>query len=273
MDSSHFLSLPSGLGFSNSVAYLEQSKGFYGVTSLKPNQQSIAGTIVFTDRQKAYNDYRTLTQWINANERQLTLVYKPYGEEEFYCDVVITSISKGELKEYGWLECSIAMDTLTPYYSKQNLVLRFDGADTEGKRYPYGYPYRYGNSHKPTTISLKLDGDFDAYLLARITGGLSNPYLVLKNKDTNEIIGRLGFDNLDLNDGEALLYDTRPQSCGVWIQRGNSIENVIDRVKLEQGVQSFFAIPKNTPCELTLQMTDKVNSGTNVTVYQYWRTR
>lgn len=272
IDATHFLSTPTGLGFSNSATYIEQSKGFYTLASSKPNQQSISGTIVFT-KQSAYNDYRTLTQWINANEFQLTLVYKPYGETEYYCDVLITSLGKGELKQYGWLECETTMVALTPWYSKSNLTLRFDGEEGEGKRYSYTYPLRYGASRKPTTIALKLDGDFDAYLLARITGALNNPYLILKNKNTNEIIGKLGFNDLSLGANEALIYDTRPSSCGVWVQRGTEITSVIDKVELIQGTQSFFAIPKNTPCELTLQLTEAVNSGSNVTVYQYWRTR
>lgn len=272
VDKSHFLSQPDGLGFETSPTYIESNKGFYTIVDKKPSQGNIGGMIVFTNRQTAYQDYRTLTKWINAAET-LSIVYIPYGTTEYYCDVMVTRFLKSEKTEYGWLECRMDLSVLTPYYSKQNLVFDFFEEDENSLRLPTRFPFRLGASSVPNAVSLNLDGDFDAAFRLNIVGLQNNPVINLVSSDKYELLGQLKFNNLTVPSGSSLIVDTRPNNAGVWLSSANGLESVLDKVDLVSGIESFFSIPKNTNCTFSLDLDNDIQTGTSLVIYQYWMTR
>lgn len=272
IDKNHFLSSPTGLGFAVETTTIDTSKGFFSLADSKPTKGTIDGEIAFTDRANAYRDFRTLSKWMTS-EPYLYIVYIPYGTDEYYADVVPTRLDKGEKSNYGWLECSVLFEVLTPWYSKQNISFEFEEGEASSLRFPSRFPATFGLSSPPTALSLNLDGDYNAFVKVTIAGLQSNPKITLTNNDTNEKLGSIEFDGLTIPQGSKLIFDTRPNEIGVWVLNGSEKESVLDKVKLTSDNDSFFAIPTNVNVTLDLELSGGVQTGTNATLYQYWKTR
>lgn len=272
MDKNHFLTSPTGLGFAVETTTIDTSKGFFSLADSKPSKGNIEGTIAFTDRANAYRDFRNLSKWM-TNETLLNLVYIPYGTEEYYADVVLIRLNKEEKQNYGWLECETIFEVLTPWYSKQNISFDFEDGDANALHFPNKFPARFGLSSPPTALRLNLDCDYNAFVKVTIAGLQNNPKITLVDNDTNKLLGSVEFDNLVVPQGSKLVYDTRPNEVGVWLINGDEKENVLDKVHLTSENNSFFAIPTHTDVILNLELDNGVQTGTNATLYQYWKTR
>lgn len=271
---SSFFNDISGYGFGMEQNFLPQGEAFYAMTKNETEQSVISGRLSFIDRETAYADYRTFTQWLSATEK-LTMAYKPYGDEEYLKDVTVESLSKGELDIGGYLGCDITFRGLTPWYSLENMSFPLSGGDSSQsnmKRYTYRYSYLYGVSRRKGTVEFSLDGDYDGGLLIKVVGPAQAP--VLSIRVNGEIKGRLAFTGLTLTQGQTLIYSTVPNNIGVWIQEDGELTDIIDLVEMHQGTPAFFKAPRNANIIIMLETAGAltIQPGSIVQAHKYWRT-
>lgn len=263
----------SGLGFSNEYEFLTSRDGFFYTTKEQSQQQTIAGKLSFLNRRDAYSDYRTFTSWLNG-AKNISIVYIPFGSTEYYVDVKILSMSKGELDTGGFLSCDIEFITTTPYYSKQAVQLSFDGSLLEGiKRYDYSYNYKYALSSTAGELSVSIDGDYDGGMQFTAYGGLEDPILSLFNSNTGEVYGYLDLTGTAIEEGSQLVFNTTFKNSGIWMKTGTTYTSLVDDVVVHPNMDVFFLIPRNTPLTMKFQVAGAITTGTEILIYRYWKTR
>lgn len=234
----------------------------------------ISGIISFINRDTAYADYRTFATWINSATR-LSIVYIPYGTNEYFIDVKVLSLSKGELDVGGYLSCDLQFICITPYYSPINTRMSFDESLISGiKQYDYQYDYKYALSQTPGEITFSIDGDYDGGLRFVGYGAMADPILTLEHATTGEVYGQLDLTGQSIDVGEALIFATTFNDSGIWLRDANmDMTSLVNDVVLHPDVDVFFLIPKNTPLRLRLQVSGAITTGTEIIIYKYWKTR
>lgn len=263
----------SGLGFSNDYNFLTARDGFFYTAKEETEQQVIAGRLSFIERQNAYRDYRAFTSWLNT-AKTLSIVYIPYGNEEYFVDVKPVSLSKGELDVGGFLSCDAEFITVTPWYNKEPLILSMDGTYIEGaKQYDYKYDYKYGLGTTRGQLDLEIDGDYSGGMHFVAYGAITDPVISLFNRDTLENLGYLDLTGETFSADEALVFNTTFKDLGVYRKTGTTLTDISDKVVIHQNRDVFFTIPVNTPVTLRLTVFGQLTTATEIEIYKYWKTR
>lgn len=280
-----FLNDLGGLGYSESTTFYSYSEGFYAPIKRTLDQNTITGRLSFLNRNDAYIDYRTLTEWVSAAERQrpdkaLTISYEPTpnaGTSVFYRDVVLANISKGELDVGGYLTCNVSFICLTPWYSIDPYTISIGGADPDAdsyKIYNYTYSYKY---EVPNSFvrNLNLSSDLDGRLLIELEGNFNGPIISLYDPASN-LVGMMDLSNADLSvrTGDKLIYSTLPGDTGIWIERNGVKEDLSNEIDFHDGSEVFFTVPPGQAYRLSIRANSGSSSITGtIRVYSYWRTR
>lgn len=174
------LTEPSGLGMKRENNYRRVGNRFF-LLSKKRSQVSFQGTLIFTppDAYIKYNEFMAF-----CTKEPLKLKYRPIDnydyykargvfpkwDYEFYQDVMLESVEKGELTKYGSLESKISLAPLTPWY--RSLTIRSITADTNSgviwevfSTWPWAWESSTGRSlsfdsdcHLPSPCRLKIPG-------------------------------------------------------------------------------------------------------------------
>ena len=92
---------PSGLGLTYDVSQADLEGGFYKRTKVEYPSQTIVGDLIILG--DSYSKYREFVNWINKG-RDLSFIYKPYGNVEYQVDVEIEFRTSPE-REPGGMEC------------------------------------------------------------------------------------------------------------------------------------------------------------------------
>ena len=271
---SSFFNDLQGLGFANEYNFLRARDGFWFTALENTVQQTISGMMSFLDRRDAYEEYRTLTTFLNSAKR-LSLIYIPYGNDEYYIDIKILSMSKGEIDLGGFLSCDIEFICLTPWYNNEPVELSFDGTLIDGiKKYDYQYEYKYGIGSVKGEVTLEIDGDFNGGLDFVAYGGFSDPILSLYNTNRpSENYGYLDLTGQTFLEGEDLVFRTTFKDSGVWKKTGNTMTNLMNSIVIHQNRDVFFTIPPYTPLTLKFTVSGTLTTPTEINIYKYWKTR
>lgn len=270
---SSFFNDIQGLGYSQEYNMVSPRDGFYTIADTATVQPEITGIISFIDRQTAYQDYRTFTAWLN-NAKELSLVYVPYGSDEYLIDIAVDHISKGEIDPGGYLSCDISYIALTPWYKPNPATLSFDDSILHGiKKYDYTYDYKYGNTVTPGELQFTVSGDYDAAIYFMAQGTIEDPVLTLIRDDTGETIGQLDLTGVTIGESEQLIFGTTKKNNGVWIKSGTTYTSLIDQVVLTPGVEVFFTAPRGTSLTIRFEVSGTLETTTQLTIYEYYKTR
>lgn len=264
-----FLWEPDGLGYQDDISYMA-TDGFFIETSREQGQVQKHGTLVFK-RGAPYPVYREVVDWILAAE-SITLAYAPYGEW-YYCDVNVESVEKSELTQFGVLEAPVVFTPLSPWYAPYDLNLVIEGEGSIGiKQYTYTYPYRYSNSaHAGVlefTISAQIPSDFEL----TIPGPVQAPMVTATRLDTGEVIGRVDLSTTSAEEGENIIFSTRPMQAGARLVSSTGTTDLTAQLGLTAGVPTFFRLPPNVPVQFAVTATSLVGVNTAIRVYRYYRT-
>lgn len=266
--SEQFLTVPTGLGFKNKNKYASAEPGFFIATAKDEEQGQIGGTLTFIGTN-VYEKYREIADWL-LNNNGLKLVYSPFGEKEYYRDIIIDAISKGERTSFSLLETPVTITPLTPWYDKYRLTFEFAApTDDNYKTYTFVYPYIYAPSAQPNSKDFEIDGHYPGEVELRANGPLTSPRLTLKNTFTEEIYGELDLSNVSILTGQTLYFSSRVNSSGVWrLVEGEDPENLVDQMELTRH-PSFFRVPPNTLVTMTLTVATAIESQSIVDIYRY----
>lgn len=262
---SSFFNDLAGLGYDDNVTYMDYGDGFFSPVKRSSKQGSISGKMSFLDRGTAYADYRRLMNWVSTAETlrsdsAIKLCYRPYGSDTFTKDVLLTSISKGEIDVGGFLTCNVTFTSLTPWYSVTSLKFT---SSTIGNVAGYNLP-------------LYLDADTDGRYMIELSGSFAGMSVRFRDS-TGTSYGFMDMTtaNYPITGSDTLVFSTIPNNIGIWKRdSGGTLTNLIDQISFADGLDVFPLLKNRENLTLLFRTTASSHSFTgNMNVYSYWKTR
>lgn len=261
----------SGFGVTLSPTYADLTRGFFTVTTDESEPQpTLAFTIVFA--QNAYMVYQQFVDWLSA-AGTLAICYNPTGAQEFFRDVNLNFLQKGELSAVGWLEVPCSFACKTPWYTPvpTTLSLLNSGVDNS-KRYSYCYKTElaYGtDSSAALSCSLIGAGHIPGALDLVYYGEISNPKIRLVGTVSGTVYGICSVQ-ASLSAGDRLTYSSR--YGGSYVRKVEASGEETDLLDvLDLASAPFFRIPTDEPCTLSIEADAAFSGFADLTIYHYFR--
>lgn len=256
-----FLSAPSGLGFTMATGYADLKHGFFRAVSTETEpQNSFTATLTFF-KSEPYKQWKAFVDWC-ALAGQLLLVYSPYEGAEFYRQIDVGYLTKGELNAVGALEIPASFTCLTPWYEKTPVNLDMENSEGSAIRYTYRYADEliYGADSSATLAgTIHPGGHIPGGMLLRYTGAIVNPRIRLVGNVSGITHGLTSIE-ATLQSSEILEFSTQYRDSHVYkILPDGSVTDLLDNVSL--ATEPFWHIPINEPCTLSIEA-DSAFSGT-----------
>lgn len=261
----------SGFGYSLSPSFADLQRGFFvPVNTDKDPQNSIAFTMTFT--RTPYQSYNALVNWLSATNA-LTIVYNPDGSKEYWRDVSVSFMQKGERSSVGWLEVPCSFQCNTPWYLPAPSTLRLEtsGAD-ESKRYDYVYTssLRYGSDSTATLSgTIAGAGHIPGALDITYHGAITNPKIRLTGNISGKTFGVCSVAVV-LAETDLLKISTRYENSYVKRVTAEGVEtDLLDALDLSSN--PFFHIPVDEPCTLSIEADAIFTGSADLLIYYYYR--
>lgn len=262
-----FFDAPQGFGTSNKSEYEQLGHGFYSNSFLEAEQINIVGELAFLD--DGYTNYTALSDWI-CGGYDLTFVYNPNGTE-YYCDIDVEYIEKGQIGEDGVLRCPCSFLGKTAWYKPAPTVMNF-GLDSSIDYMVFDFPIEsmFALSDSYNSLDVTNTGHYPAYVKLTANGEMGSPILTLTNKSTGEVLGKLDLTGVAVDAGETLKYSSVPGDSYITLVAADLTEtSLVDSINLDN--DNFFSIPRNVACTLKFEFTGPSTTST-LYVYEYRRT-
>lgn len=140
---------PTGLGYARSLDYRRVGRRFV-LVSKEAQQKSIGGKVALIGKDP-YLAYYNFTQFLT--KEPLVLRYTPNNEADplysesgvtYSRDVIVSKVDKTEMNKNGYLDCSIELDALGPWY--RNVIIGNalgDNNDDDQLVWGYGYSLEF----------------------------------------------------------------------------------------------------------------------------------
>ncbi len=256
-----YLVNPTGLGASCNFAFSTSGNGFFSTTDKTKNQINVVAEIAI---MKGYAGFTTLMNFINRAE-PLTLVYAPNGKTEYYADVECEYLTKTELVS-GILICPVSFRGLELWrlVKPNEFLIRPPKTVPMPTIYPFSYDYQYYTLTGDDSI-IYASGHIDAALEIKVKGKIVNPVIELRKSNTGELVGTMRLKNLTVPASGTLKFSSRYGGrSGVWL--GN--QDITNKIDLT--TSTFFRMPPNTPCRLTITGDESDDMDIRVDVYNYF---
>lgn len=259
----------SGFGFILEPIFADISRGFFPVVKDDSEPQTpLSFTVVLT--KAAYSAYKQLTDWLAA-AGSLTIIYDPTGKQEYFRDVTVDYVQKGELTRVGWLELPCRFSSNTPWYLPTPTTLSL-APSGPGKRYPYAYSknLRYGTGGTAALQALIAgSGHIPGALTLSVRGALANPRIRLVGNVTGKTHGLCSLSTV-LDETDVLQYSSRYEDAHVRrIRADGTMEDLLDFLDLK--TVPFFHIPVNEPCVLSVESDAAFSGRAELLIYYYFR--
>lgn len=260
----------AGFGFSLEPDFVDLGRGFFRpIESDAEAQQAVPFTITLT--RNAYQTYRRFVDWLSS-AGTLKMVYQPFGNAEYYRDVSINFVQKGELTAVRWLELPCSFFCLTPWYLPTPTALVLESSNGAVKRYPYRYTadLRYGSDSASTLSGIITPaGHIPGALDIAYTGELSNPRIRLAGNISGKTYGVCSVA-VALSASDTLRFSTRHERSFVSkISAGGAETDLLDALDLNG--DPFFRVPVDEPCTLSIESDSLITGKAQVLVYYYFR--
>ena len=261
----------SGFGFTLSPNFADLSRGFFvAVSDEEEPQNTLPFTLTFT--RKGYETYESLVNWL-ASAGTVTIVYDTTGRQEFWRDVSVNFIQKGEKNEVGWLECPCSFFCKTPWYlpTPTTLDLGTGGTDNR-KRYSYRYnaQLRYGqNSVAAMSGTIAGAGHIPGALEVTYHGAIANPKIRLVGNISGKTYGVCSV-TATLADSDTLKFSSRYENSYVKrIAAGGAETDLLDALDLSS--TPFFHIPVDEPCTVSIEADSPFTGAADLLIFYYYR--
>ncbi len=235
--SSSFFYEPEGLGLERDETYRQIGDRWVLVNS-KPRQNKISGKVGLFG-EDPYQAYFSLVQF--TNNPPLTLIYQPnpaadpkktYSGVAYRRSVRISRISKTEINEHGYLEITIELMCMTPWYKPVSALGEGDeeSSETASNKFKWnivwnvnGNAVKFGGDQDLTT-GVYSDSYSDSPCRLVIWGPTVNPYW---RHYVNGVLYETGKVNVTVNSDQYLLVDNTgdPYEIAVYNDRDEFIQN------------------------------------------------
>lgn len=261
----------SGFGFTLAPTFADLSRGFFiPVSDESEPQNTVPFTLYFT--KTPYDTYRALVNWLAA-AGTVTIVYDPTGKQEYYRDVTVNFLQKGELTKMGWLEVPCSFFCNTPWYlpAPTSLKLEATGVD-ESKRYTYEYTdeLRYGtDSSAALSTTIAGAGHLPGSLELTFYGAITNPKIRLTGDISGKTFGVCSVAAV-LSETDAFKFSSRYENSYVKkISADGTETDLLDVLDLSS--TPFFHIPVDEPCSVSVEADSSFTGHADLLVYYYYR--
>lgn len=269
-----YLTEPEGLGYVLSPVFADLKNGFFRETQSDAEpQQTVAGTLIFV-APNAYSNYRAFVDWVNA-AGTLRLAYLPYGTVEFYRQVSVNYLQKGELTKTRWINSPVALFGLTPWYRPEATVLDMS-AGTAGNRKRYTYRYtaslRYGSaSASQLSGTVQPAGHVPAALVFSFLGTVVDPVISLIGDRTGTLYGRAAVTT-SLQSDDMLEYSSMYRDSYIRVRHADgSSTDLLDGVDLSG--DPFFRAPVTEPATFSMTSDASFTGTGTLEIFYYFRSR
>lgn len=261
----------AGFGLTLSPNFADLGRGFFvPVSDEAEPQASIPFTLTFT--RNPYQTYANLVNWLAA-AGTVTIVYNPTGGAEYYRDVTVNFLQKGELTAVGWLEVPCSYLPLTPWYlpTPATIDMESTGID-ESKRYDYWYTedFRYGmDSSASMSVTVSGAGHVPGALDLYFIGAITNPRIRLTGDVSGKTFGICSVETV-LGDTDVLKYSSRYENS--YVKKINAAGEETDLLDaLDLSLNPFFHLPVSEPCTIVLEADGPFTGQAELLVYYYYR--
>lgn len=261
----------AGLGITLSPTFGNLNHGFFiTVKDESEPQGTVTFTLTFT--KSPYSSYRSLVDWLSA-AGTFTIVYIPFGTQEFCRDLSISFLQKSELNAVGWLEVPCSFLCHTPWYhpTPTTLTLAANGTD-ESKRYDYTYSddLRYGYDSSAALVgTIYGAGHIPGALELACHGAITNPTIRLVGDVSGTTFGICSVAAV-LAETDTLKFSTRYENSYVKKISADGTETDLLDV-LDLSMKPFFHVPVNEPCTITIESDAAFVGYADLLIYYYYR--
>lgn len=261
----------AGFGFTLSPSFADLSRGFFvSVSDEAEPQSTLPFTITFT--RKPYETYEALVNWLAA-AGTITIVYDTVGKQEFWRDVSVNFVQKGEKNEVGWLECPCSFFCKTPWYLPTPTVINLgSGNQDTRKRYNYRYTkaLRYGQNRLGSAAHLIAGaGHIPGALELTYHGAITNPRIRLVGNVSGKTYGICSV-SVVLSATDTLKFSSRYEnSYAKRIAAGGKETDLLD--VLDLSTTPFFHIPVDEPCTVSVEADSSFSGTADLLIYYYYR--
>lgn len=261
----------AGFGFTLSPSFADLSRGFFvSVSDEAEPQNTLPFTITFT--RNPYETYEALVNWLAA-AGTITIVYDTTGKQEFWRDVSVNFVQKGEKNEVGWLECPCSFFCKTPWYLPTPTALDLGGAGKDNrKRYNYRYTksLRYGqNSSASLAGTIAGAGHIPGALEATYRGAITNPKIRLVGNISGKTYGVCSV-SVVLSPSDTLKFCSRYEDSYVKRIAADGVETDLLDV-LDLSSTPFFHIPVDEPCTVSIEADSAFTGSADLLIFYYYR--
>ena len=254
-----------GLGFSEDGQY--KAIGDVWVLNSVSNQQSpISGDICFGYEEDPYGTFNTFANFIR--ETPLTFLYFPKGltGKCYRKRVRVSSLEKGELNEYGVLDCPVEFLPQTPWYTEVSQETSASEVDVDTPGWVWGgtsltsLPLVFEPSSDVTKRRARFRGEYIKFVQLESDTSKKNPVkLTLYGPLVNpfwthyvngELIASGGFvasQDVSIGENEMLVIDNTDGKYSIKVYRKDSTEVLRDIYRLRNfNLPCFFYMQKGS---------------------------
>ena len=256
------LTNPSGLGFQYENQYEQLGNTFVKSIS-KISQTKVTGQANFLK----YENYRKLVDFITSSEK-IRISYKvPYstGTREFFKDVSVDLLNKGDKSQNGVLSENISFTSLSLWYEQLQTVYEVGNTDSE-VRWDFKWDSKFAG-YDVRRLQYINQGHVDASIQVAINGNVQNPKIELLIN--NEIVQSVEL-NTTIEENERLLYSSKENEFYIKRVLADGTEESLldlDTINFENDI--LIRIPKNKSAEIRLRADNDITSA-YLTIYAYY---
>ena len=207
-----------------------------------------------------------------SGSASLHLIYKPYGNTEFYRDVYISYLTKTELTDTRWLSVPASFACLSPWYRAAPTSMSMSTESGSVLKYPFRYhaDLIYSSSSAGSMAAdIPAGGHIPAAFELTYKGAIINPKITLVGSSSNITYGICAL-NATLGDNDSFTVSTFYGKCRVEMtDAGGNTTDALNNVDL--AYEPFPRIPVNEDCVLLMSADSDITGHATVKVYYYYR--
>jgi hypothetical protein len=262
IENAGLLTSPNGLGFQYENQYEQLGHTFVKSIS-KISQTKVTGQINFLK----YENYRKLVDFIASSE-DLKISYKvPYktGTKEFFKDVSVDILNKGEKTQNGVLSENITFNSLSLWYEQTKTVYEVGNTDNE-LRWDFKWDSKFAG-YDVRRVQYINQGHVDASIELTIEGTVLNPKIdLLIDKEVYQTVEI----NTTIDEYEKLLYSSKETDFYIKKQLADGTsESIYDLETINFANDNVIRIPKNKNAEIRLRADNDITRAI-LTIYTYY---
>lgn len=255
-----FLNSPNGLGYSYNIEYSQIGNNF--IQNIKKiSQGQIFGELVFAN----YENYKKFVDFVESSTK-LKIVYRvplQNGYSEYFKDIDIANIEKGEKNKAGLLIAPVSFNVKSLWYEPKEIVYTIDSVTNE-LRWDFAWDTIF-SAYDNRNIVFENKGHEEAPFKLELNGEVVNPIITILENDIE--VKKLDLTGLIIDEGETFIYNTKDTEQQIIKTGNNGIINLFSF--LNPNFINFYKLRKGVST-IRLEADGEITSG-KLTIYVQYK--